>query len=347
MLIRFAMDSSENIPIPAHVCSPPTKSLCYHIGMHPTQNFADVDTARKIAQSLYPNAEHITMIEHSHDNIVALVDDTYAVRFPRDKNAYLRGLYEKHILEKLKTIKTLTIPHIVNENTDPPYVIHSFVPGYHISSVAIRKFSNKQQQDFAKSVAQFAYTMHTTFTLDEEQPLRQKLGLDELADNEPWPVYYKKVVHDTTFPTTVQDDLAKNCYGEWVRVCNVTPTVVVHDDLHTENMMFNDNHLAGILDFGDANVGTPEQELRQLYRISEEIMLAAVQEYQHLSGRQLNVQTIKLWAIMKELADYSKALVAKKTDHHSFKRAARNLDSWLPEGEWGKGYDLSNAEGYQ
>ncbi len=87
--------------------------------------------------------------------------------------------------------------------------------------------------------------------------------------------------------------------------------------------------------------------MRQLYRISEEVMLAGVQEYQHLSGRQLNVEAIKFWAIMKELADYYRAFAAKNTSHYSFKRTSRNLNTWLPEGEWGKGYDLSDVEGYQ
>lgn len=310
-------------------------------------NFADSDTARKLAHRLYPNALNITMIEHSHDNIVALVDSHYAIHFPRDKSAYQRSLYEKHILSKLETVKTITIPRVLSEHANPHYVITSFVPGHHISSAAVRTLSKTEQQAFAKTVAQFAYTMHAAFTLNEEIHLRQELRLDELTDNEPWPIYYKKVIYDKTYPTATQDALAKKCYADWVRLCDVAPAVVVHDDLHTENMMFENNHLVGVLDFGDANVGTPEQELRQLYRITEEIMMTAVHEYQRLSGRQLNIEAIKIWAIMKELADYSKALGAKKTDHHSFKRAARNLDAWLPKGQWGKGYDLSGIEGYQ
>lgn len=316
--------------------------------MNLPKTFADVAAARDIARNLYPDARNITMIEHSHDNIVALVDYSYALRFPRDKNAYQRSVYEKHILSKLETVKTITIPRILSEYANPPYVITSFVPGKNISSASVRALSKTNQQDFSKVVAQFAYTMHTTFALNEEISLRQELGLDELADNEPWPIYYKKVIHDKSYPTTMQNTVAKKCYAQWVQLCDVAPTVVVHDDLHTENMMFDDeNRLIGILDFGDTTSGTPEQELRQLYRISEEVMMTAVQEYQRLSGHKLNIKAIRTWAIMKELADYSKAITAKNTSHHSFKRAANNLDAWLHEGEWGKGHDLSNVDGYQ
>jgi aminoglycoside phosphotransferase (APT) family kinase protein len=308
------------------------------------KNFADINSAREVAHSLYPEAKNITMVEYSYDNIVALIDDQLALRFPKNKNAYLRVIYEKHILEKLKNFKTITLPIILGDYSDPPYLITSFVPGHHISSSNVRSFSPAQQRDFAEEIALFAYTMHSTFSLEEELPLRKELGLDELEDFEPWPIYFKKTVHDYSFQTPLQEKIAKSHYAKWVKLCAVVPTIVVHDDLHTQNMMFEDNHLIGIVDFSDTNLGSPEQELRQLYRINEEVTLVAVQEYQRLSGQKLNIKAVKLWAIMQELAVFSKMMTTGKTDHHSFKRAARNLNTWLKEGEWGKGYDIYRGD---
>jgi hypothetical protein len=133
--------------------------------MNLPKNFADVDAAREFTLSLYPDAENITMIEHSYDNIVALVDESFAVRFPKNKNAYLRSLYEKHILKQLESTKTITIPRILDEYGNPPCLVTSFLPGHHISGDTVRTFSEKEQQDFAKQVAQFAYTMHSSFSL--------------------------------------------------------------------------------------------------------------------------------------------------------------------------------------
>jgi hypothetical protein len=92
-----------------------------------SETFADVDTARAMARSLYPDANAITMIEHSADNIVALVDTSYALRFHRSKDAYLRSLYEKYVLRQLEGVQTLTIPRILGEHASPPCVITSFV----------------------------------------------------------------------------------------------------------------------------------------------------------------------------------------------------------------------------
>jgi len=316
--------------------------------MNLPKKYVDVDTAREIAHNLYPNAKNVTMLEHNADNIVALVDMSYAVRFPRSEAAYLRGLHEKYILRRLEGSKTLPIPRILDEHTDPPYMITSFVPGHHVSPATVRTLSRAHQETFSKKVARFAYTMHTSFSLDEELPLRKELRLDEPDVEEPWSPYFKRVIYDCHLPNLVQDEIAKRCYEKWVALCDIAPTVVVHDDLHTENMMFNDdNQLVGVIDFGDAKPGTPEQELRQLYRISEEIMLAGVREYERLSDCRLNVEAVKIWAIMKELADYSNKLIAEDTTHRSFKRTSRNLNAWFPKGEWGKGYDLSGIEGYQ
>jgi aminoglycoside phosphotransferase (APT) family kinase protein len=305
------------------------------------QDFADVNTAREIAHSLYPTQD-ITMVEHGYDNLVALVGDDFAVRFPKNKNAYLRSLYEKHIFGQLTGINTITVPHVLGEHANPPYLVTSFVPGHHISGNDVWTFTKQQQEDFAKQVAQFTYALHSALSLDKEISLRKQFGLDQLEDFEPWPIYFKKTVYDNTFQTPLQDRLAKSYYAEWVRLCDLVPSVVVHDDLHTQNMMFEDNHLVGILDFGDTNVGTPEQELRQLYRINEDVLLVAVHEYERLSGRELNVEAIRVWSIMQELAVYITALIDKNTGHHSFKRASCNLNTWLNEGEWGKGYDIAN-----
>src|SRR2546423_11276818 len=110
--------------------------------MNLPKSYADVSLVREITHRLYPDTQNITVIEHNADNIVALVDTNYAVRFPRDEAAYLRGLHEKYILRRLESAKTLTIPRILDEHAaDPPYIITSFVPGHHLSPATVRTLS--------------------------------------------------------------------------------------------------------------------------------------------------------------------------------------------------------------
>jgi hypothetical protein len=84
--------------------------------------FADVDLAKKIISELYLNAKEINFVENGYDNLVALVDEKYAFRFPRNENAYARGCYEKLVLQDLNPLTEIAIPKILGEGENPPYI---------------------------------------------------------------------------------------------------------------------------------------------------------------------------------------------------------------------------------
>lgn len=53
-----------------------------------------------------------------------------------------------------------------------------------------------------------------------------------------------------------------------------------------------------------------------------------------MSGCKLNLEAIKVWAIIQELAAYADKLATNKLDHPGFLKAAKHLQKWLPEGQW-------------
>jgi len=298
--------------------------------------FADAPLAKEIIQRAYPTATKIELIEHGYDNIVVLVDDTYAIRFPRNEAAYARSKYEKQVLTHLEGIRSVHIPKVLGEHADPPYLITSFVAGRHLSPHDINNMPGDIQKQLGADIARFVYDLHSNFVVDDAQRIRKELKLDTL-EQEPWDIYFEKSLLKRTFPNPNQDAVTKTYYKEWRQLAS-GKMVVVHDDLHTENMLFVDNRLYGVLDFADTNIGTAEQELRQLYRINDTILIAAVDMYSQLSGRKLDVEAIKIWAIMQELGAYSDRLFSNDTSHPAFARAAGNLNMWLETNIWGKEY---------
>jgi aminoglycoside 2''-phosphotransferase len=296
--------------------------------------YVNLDRAKGIVGQLFPRATSVVVVDRGYDNLVIIIDGLYAVRFPRNENAYLRSQYEKLVLEQLGDFQAVTIPKVIGSHAEPPYLMTSFVSGVHLTSQEIDDFPPTLQQQLGEDVAQFAYHMHTAFSVEEALEMRRRLKLDELTE-EPWDMHMRKTLSDYTFPTAVQDAVAKEYYDKWRKLTG--PLVVVHDDLHTDNMLFEDNRLHGILDFGDTNIGIPEQELRQLYRINAAVMQAAADSYSRLSGKTMDVEATKIWAIAQELAVYSGHLSTNQTEHHAFARACRNLNRWLPEGRWGAG----------
>lgn len=303
----------------------------------PALIFANTELALETLKKLYPEAAKITLVEHGYDNIVGLVDESYAVRFPRNEGAYKRSQYEKMVLNDIKDMQSVATPHVLGEGSTPIYLITSFVHGAHISPGTIRGLTVEQQRTFGQDVAKFAYELHTRLSVDEARKLRDKFGLDKLNE-EPWAIYLEKTLTTARLPTRWQEELAKHYFRIWKQYDTNEGAVVLHDDLHTENMLFKNGQLVSVLDFGDTNIGTPEQELRQLYRINETVLLAAIGTYSKLSGRQLNIESAKAWAIVQELAVYARDITAANTNHPAFSRACQNLNTWLPQEKWGEGF---------
>ena len=305
--------------------------------------FADENIALDYSKALFPDASNFFLINHGYDNVVILVDANYAIRFPRNKNAYLRSLYERQLLNKLKDVTAVAIPNIISTHHEPECMVTSFVPGRHISSQAVNELPTELQLNFANKVAEFVFVLHSKLSIKEAKIARKKLKLDELLE-EPWDIYFKKTIYSHKLPTLTQDKLAKWQYKQWLRAKHSSELVVIHDDLHTENMLFNENNeLVGVLDFGDTNIGSPEQELRSLYRINEFFLVAAVKMYEKLSSQQLNIEYAKYWAILQEIAAYSSHINDQSTSHPSFSRACRNLNKWLPDGKWGDGIQIMSG----
>lgn len=296
------------------------------------QTFADAESAKKIIKKLYPDAKQVDFVEHGYDNVVALVDEQFAIKFPRYETAYLRDQYERLVLLDLANLEGFVIPKVLGRGDNPPHVILSFVQGKHLSVDDIDQLPNQKQKEFAQKLAKFAFKMHLMLSPKHARQQREKLGLEQM--DQPWVVYFEEVIVKVQFPRPEQDKLAKEYFAKWQNLEYSTPTIVVHDDLQMDNLMFEDNTLVGVIDFGDTILGNPEQEFRKLCRINDFVLQTAVETYEQLSGYKLNIEAIKLWAILQELAIYSDKLFKHDFDSAAYQRASKYLQKWLPEGNW-------------
>ena len=310
-------------------------SLCDKLVlMNCPEIYADLQLANKILQKKYPASSNVRFIEHSYDNLIGLVDELYAIRFPKNSNAWLRSQFEKEILSDLSDGGSIAIPTIIGEQFEPPFLVTNFIQGSHLSPQIIRSFASDEQKVFAEQVAEFAFRMHSRLSVEKAERSRERFGLDQLEEK-PWEIHLKEMLIDFTFPTPAKDAIVKRSYEKWKSLHRNETMVVVHDDLHTENMMFIDQTLVGIIDFGDTNTGTPEQELRQLYRINEEVVHFAADKYTQLSGRRVDVETIQAWSVAQELSAHAEHLLRGDLTHPSFLRTTDNLNRWFPEERWG------------
>ncbi|HEY6736644.1 MAG TPA: aminoglycoside phosphotransferase family protein, partial [Candidatus Saccharimonadia bacterium] len=268
---------------------------------------------------MYPQADHVQFVENGYDDLVVIIDETYALRFPRHAGALARSQFERDILQDLEhhDFGAVAVPRLLGSHENPRYLITSFVPGQTLTPAFIRRLPRPAQQTLAEDIAQFTFELHNALSVDRVKQIRERFGL-EGQEEDPWEVYFERLLLRAVLPTRQQDAVAKEYYERWSQIVPTAKQIMLHDDLHTENMLFKGNRLSGVLDFGDTNIGSPEQELRQLYRINDAITVWAAKAYGKLSGQDLDPNIIRIWAITQELSTYSERLQAGSTDHPAF-----------------------------
>lgn len=85
------------------------------------------------------------------------------------------------------------------------------------------------------------------------------------------------------------------------------PRVLVHGDLHGHNQVWDpaQRALVAVVDFEESGVADVHFDFRYLPQNARslEVLLAAIQTYQHLSGRSLSIERVMAWNVLTVLGD--------------------------------------------
>jgi len=289
-----------------------------------TSEAGQAEIARVIAK-LYPNAHHIRHIDGGYENYIVSVDSQAVVRFPRTESVWRRSRLEEFVLSKFDSSLT---PKVMTRHDDPPYLVQTFLPGAHLSEHDFRHLPSSKQRELGRQIAQFAYELHNAISAKEFT--REHAILPTATNAGSYGDHLREILYDFTFPSKAQDEVAKQYYHAWLSIQPSRP-VVIHDDLHVQNLLFDNGNLSGVLDFGAVCVGTVEQELRQVYQLSDEALGAAADTYQALSGVTVKTDAARTWAITQELATYAREYMAQNITSPAYVRAQEHLSRWFPE----------------
>jgi aminoglycoside 2''-phosphotransferase len=277
-----------------------------------------------------PDVHEITYIQHGADNLIALVNRELTFRFPRNEHAALRLSYETALLQKLAgRIKSIPIPQIAHIGHQPLFVVAKYIEGDHLTPAEVQALNAEEQEAIGQKIAQFIVELNQAISGLEVQRLRVEAKVHELE--EPWAPHFERLFVGEPLPNTTLQPIVQHYYQLWQdNVRSEYSNHAIHDDLHPVNLLFTGPKLSGILDFGDANMGSIESELRWLYAMGEPVLQAALNEYHRLTGELPNVEHIKVWAIMHELSSFVERLTKGQTDQFPFIRAQSNLRAWVP-----------------
>jgi aminoglycoside 2''-phosphotransferase len=275
------------------------------------------------------DVRQITYIEHGADNIVALVNEEYVFRFPRNPDAAMRLTFETALLQKIgNTIQAVSIPHLAKVHRQPLYTVSHYIAGEHMTGAQIQLLTEEEQVALGKKIAEFIAQLNQSVSSLEVQRLRTAAGVDTLRER--WDVYFERLFVTEPLPNEKLRPIVAEYYAIWRDyVSREQYTYAIHDDLHVNNLLFVGTQLNGVVDFSETNVGSIEEELRWLYPMGDVVLRSAIFRYQELTGNTVDQNHIRVWVVVQELAAYIKRLSAQDTESPHFLRAQEYLRKWI------------------
>lgn len=297
------------------------------------QTVEDIGFIRMVETAALTYAKELhelSYVEHGTDNIVAVVNREFVFRFPRNERSARRLVFETALLQKIKgRIDTVPIPELLEVHTRPLYVVSKYIPGDHLTAEEIQKLTEEEQHDIGVKLADFMYQFNKSISGLETRRLRTEASVD--LEEEPWAAYFERLFVKELLPNNKLKSVVDEYYPLWKQYSGSEQAMyTIHDDLHPNNLLFTGSRLTGVLDFGDANIGSIESELRKLYESGDVVLKAAVSRYEDLSKTTIQYDHIRVWAIMHELARFTDRLKRQDTEAVLFKKAQENLRNWVP-----------------
>jgi aminoglycoside 2''-phosphotransferase len=275
-------------------------------------------------------ATNIDFIEHGADNVIAVVNEEYVFRFPRNDASAKRLYFETALLQKIgKQLPAVQVPELIQVHTQPFYSVAKYIEGEHLDGRQIQALSTDEQIAVGNQIAKFSTQLNHAISGLEVQRLRNEARIDGLE--EPWETYFERIFIKERLPNEKLRPIVQQYYQLWKEYVKQEQRMyAIHDDLHPSNLLFVGPQLGGIVDFGDTNTGSIEEEFRWLYSMGDIVLKAAIEHYQQLTGQVVNGDHVRVWAIMHELSSFTSRLAREDTEAYPFKRSQEHLRSWIP-----------------
>lgn len=285
----------------------------------------------ELIRNLRPDAKTIESLGTGDINDVLLVDSAETFRFPKTERDRGSLRYEAAILRLLENKLTLQFPSVVFLAEDASYGIFSYIPGHVLSSEEIMALPESQKQHLARKLAYFMCEVADNLSVEQVTPIRAKY-IPWMTDDVS---HYAELTHQPA--CTPYINLFKKYYESFFnRISAISlRQFVFHNDIHYGNLIFDDNNeLRGVIDFSDCGPETVYSDLRQLYRLGEDLVSMVID---NLGGKlgEIDLETVRLNAIVHEFSVLMRPESQPPNESPRAKLAKSLLSQWLGE-EWGK-----------
>lgn len=239
----------------------------------------------RIIRKSFPHVEreNIKLFSDGWDHDVLLVNGETAFRFPRRKDCADKLPVEVDLLNAFYPYSPVTIPQLdlhSDSELEFPFVTYRFIKGKRFSREVASLFSDREKITIAAQLGDFLSKLHT-FPLNKLKS--KKIDKDFIVDE--WSARLIGIRKDI-FP------LITDTEKEWTEklILNFLNTVrkseirfcVIHADIAPEHIIINPktHQLAGVIDFGDVEIGDPAYDFGFLGRYGQEFLNTVYNTYQ-------------------------------------------------------------------
>lgn len=234
------------------------------------------------------------------ENVVVETADGWIYRFPRDDGiAFDR---EMAILRRLQGRLPAPIPNVEWTGSHTRFAAYRTLTGAWFDRTAYLAAPPEQRDRLAGSLAAFLAAMHTTLSAAEISELAIPGGDDGTdpleritRDLDRIPARHRRAVQES------MDGYA----ATWGSGAVSGPTVVLHNDFHTGNLVLSDpvGDLVGVWDFSCVQLGVPSFDFRYFADGPPDLLQRLADRYQLLTGNPVDVPAAILAVRIENICD--------------------------------------------
>jgi len=205
----------------------------------------------------------------------------------------------EHNILKIFNDRSLNfIPKVIYYDPKSKSICYKYIQGNLLNEVW-PNLSEKQRNDIMAELGELHYKIHSSISVKEAQRLGLKVHdtsiKEELAQ-------YKKIIEEKIVESDRLHELFKKIEESLNNLSANEPAYgIIHGDLHQGNILIKNEHLSGVVDFGDCVVGDIERDFSHYARHYPEHLDDLINAYEKSSGIKLNKEKILMYGLLTDI----------------------------------------------
>jgi aminoglycoside 2''-phosphotransferase len=210
------------------------------------------------------------------NNIVCIVNGDMIFRFPKDDFSTEKFMTEINNLKAVSSVNTLQVPNLIGYEIKPtPFMYYEMIIGEVLSKEVFEALENKE-----RIVVQLHNFLEEIHNVEKD-----KIVFKTVYNKEYWINVYERVQREIfdLLDLSVQNEVVK-LFDDFLQGYDedIIDSKVIHGDMVSANVIYQEDKLIGIVDFAEMSFGDPAIDIGMLcskYGYGEKFLEILIEKY--------------------------------------------------------------------